>query len=71
MLLAVLSPSAAKAAPDLVRIVAAEAADAYPLLVVVPNVVKTNWAREAARRAGADDQHVGVGGGHKQPPAGA
>ena len=22
---------------------------AYPLLVVVPNVVKTNWAREAAR----------------------
>src|SRR5207237_9982234 len=28
---------------------AAEAANAYPLLVVVPNVVKTNWAREAAR----------------------
>jgi SNF2-related domain/Helicase conserved C-terminal domain len=27
----------------------AEAANAYPLLVVVPNVVKTNWAREAAR----------------------
>ncbi|MDQ1645274.1 MAG: hypothetical protein QOJ50_1458, partial [Cryptosporangiaceae bacterium] len=26
---------------------AAEAANAYPLLVVVPNVVKTNWAREA------------------------
>src|SRR5690242_21634773 len=26
-----------------------EAANAYPLLVVVPNVVKTNWAREAAR----------------------
>jgi hypothetical protein len=25
----------------------AEAANAYPLLVVVPNVVKTNWAREA------------------------
>ncbi len=25
------------------------AANAYPLLVVVPNVVKTNWAREAAR----------------------
>ena len=24
------------------------AADAYPLLAVVPNVVKTNWAREAA-----------------------
>ncbi|HEX9528871.1 MAG TPA: SNF2-related protein, partial [Streptosporangiaceae bacterium] len=30
---------------------AAEAANAYPLLVVVPNVVKTNWAREAARWA--------------------
>jgi hypothetical protein len=26
---------------------AAQAANAYPLLVVVPNVVKTNWAREA------------------------
>ncbi|MHA6782991.1 DEAD/DEAH box helicase [Pseudonocardia saturnea] len=26
---------------------AAEAANAYPLLVVVPNVVKTNWVREA------------------------
>ena len=30
-------------------LLAAEATDAYPLLVVVPNVVKTNWAREAAR----------------------
>jgi hypothetical protein len=30
-------------------LLAAEAADAYPLLVVVPNVVKNNWAREAAR----------------------
>src|SRR4051794_4701992 len=30
-------------------LLAAEAAMAYPLLVVVPNVVKTNWAREAAR----------------------
>ncbi|HET9079811.1 MAG TPA: DEAD/DEAH box helicase [Trebonia sp.] len=30
-------------------LLAAEAANAYPLLVVVPNVVKTNWAREAAR----------------------
>ncbi|SDX30120.1 Helicase conserved C-terminal domain-containing protein [Geodermatophilus africanus] len=30
-------------------LLAAEAADAYPLLVVVPNVVKRNWAREAAR----------------------
>ena len=29
-------------------LLAAEAADAYPLLVVVPNVVKTNWAREAS-----------------------
>jgi hypothetical protein len=30
-------------------LLAAEAADAYPLLVVVPNVVKINWVREAAR----------------------
>jgi hypothetical protein len=30
-------------------LLAAEAAGAYPLLAVVPNVVKTNWAREAAR----------------------
>ncbi len=28
-------------------LLAAEAAGAYPLLCVVPNVVKTNWAREA------------------------
>ena len=28
-------------------LLAAEAVGAYPLLVVVPNVVKTNWAREA------------------------
>jgi hypothetical protein len=28
-------------------LLAAKAADAYPLLVVAPNVVKTNWAREA------------------------
>jgi SNF2-related domain/Helicase conserved C-terminal domain len=28
-------------------LLAAETAGAYPLLVVVPNVVKTNWAREA------------------------
>jgi SNF2 family DNA or RNA helicase len=28
-------------------LLAAEAAGAYPLLVVVPNVVKTSWAREA------------------------
>jgi len=30
-------------------LLAAEAANAYPLVVVVPNVVKINWAREAAR----------------------
>jgi SNF2 family DNA or RNA helicase len=30
-------------------LLAAEKANAYPLLVVVPNVVKTNWAREAGR----------------------
>jgi SNF2 family DNA or RNA helicase len=29
-------------------LLAAQAAKAYPLLVVVPNVVKTSWAREAA-----------------------
>ncbi|MEO7070420.1 MAG: DEAD/DEAH box helicase [Nostocoides sp.] len=29
-------------------LLAAQAAGAFPLLVVVPNVVKTNWAREAA-----------------------
>ncbi|MCU1601637.1 MAG: helicase [Frankiales bacterium] len=28
-------------------LLAAKAADAFPLLAVVPNVVKTNWAREA------------------------
>ncbi|MCP3422191.1 DEAD/DEAH box helicase [Nocardioides pinisoli] len=30
-------------------LLAAQAADAYPLLVVCPNVVKTNWARETER----------------------
>ncbi|WP_244242231.1 DEAD/DEAH box helicase [Nocardioides seonyuensis] len=30
-------------------LLAAQAADAYPMLVVCPNVVKTNWAREAER----------------------
>jgi SNF2-related domain/Helicase conserved C-terminal domain len=30
-------------------LLAAEAANAYPLLVVVPSVVKVNWAREAGR----------------------
>jgi SNF2 family DNA or RNA helicase len=29
-------------------LLAAQVAEAYPLLVVVPNVVKTSWAREAA-----------------------
>jgi len=29
-------------------LLAAEAANAFPLLAVVPNVVKTNWAREAS-----------------------
>src|SRR3954454_24274242 len=29
-------------------LLAAQSAGAYPLLVVVPNVVKTSWAREAA-----------------------
>ena len=29
-------------------LLAAQAANAYPLLVVVPNVVKTNWAHEAS-----------------------
>jgi len=30
-------------------LLAAEAANAFPMLAVVPNVVKTNWAREAQR----------------------
>jgi superfamily II DNA or RNA helicase len=30
-------------------LLAAQAANAYPLLCVVPSVIKTNWAREAAR----------------------
>ena len=30
-------------------LLAAQVANAYPLLAVVPNVVKTNWAREAAQ----------------------
>jgi SNF2 family DNA or RNA helicase len=29
-------------------LLAAQVAEAYPLLAIVPNVVKTNWAREAA-----------------------
>jgi SNF2-related domain/Helicase conserved C-terminal domain len=38
---------AAAAAGHRTVLLAAEAAGAYPLLVVVPSVVKTNWAREA------------------------
>ena len=38
-------PGLGKAAQALL---AAQAANAFPLLVVVPNVVKTSWAREAA-----------------------
>ena len=30
-------------------VIAASVADAYPMLVVVPNVVKMNWAREVER----------------------
>jgi SNF2 family DNA or RNA helicase len=45
-------------------LLAAEAADAYPLLVVVPNVVKTNWAREAARWTPRRSATVVHGDGH-------
>ena len=38
----------ARARKDGEALLAAQAANAYPLLCVVPNVVKTNWAREAA-----------------------
>ena len=45
------APSCSPTSPGLGKtaqaLLAAQAADAYPLLVVVPNVVKTNWAREA------------------------
>jgi hypothetical protein len=44
-------------------LLAAEAANAYPLLVVVPNVVKTNWAREAARWTSHRPVTVVQGGG--------
>ena len=43
---------------------AAQAADAYPLLVVVPNVVKMNWAREAALWTPAHRATVVHGDGH-------
>ncbi|MCU1692556.1 MAG: putative helicase, superfamily [Frankiales bacterium] len=45
-------------------LLAAEAADAFPLLVVVPNVVKTNWAREAARWTPRHPATVVHGDGH-------
>ncbi len=46
-------------------LLAAEAANAYPLLVVVPNVVKTNWAREAARWTPLHPATVVQGDGEK------
>ena len=45
-------------------LLAAEAANAYPLLVVVPNVVKTNWAREAELWTPARSATVVHGDGH-------
>ncbi len=45
-------------------LVAARAAAAYPLLVVVPNVVKTNWAREAERWTPEHPATVIHGDGH-------
>jgi hypothetical protein len=45
-------------------LLAAEAANAYPLLVVVPNVVKTNWAREAGRWTPDRAATVVQGDGH-------
>ena len=45
-------------------LLAAEAANAYPLLVVVPNVVKTNWAREAGLWTPSRPATVVHGDGH-------
>ncbi|WP_110239377.1 DEAD/DEAH box helicase [Nocardioides gilvus] len=45
-------------------LLAAQAADAFPLLVVVPNVVKTNWAREAQRWVPRRTSTVIHGDGH-------
>lgn len=45
-------------------LLAAEAAGAYPLLVVVPNVVKTNWAREAGLWVPRRSATVVHGDGH-------
>jgi hypothetical protein len=41
------SPTSRASGKTAQALLAAQAADAYPLLAVVPNVVKTNWAREA------------------------
>ena len=38
-------------------LLAAQAANAFPLLVVCPNVVKTNWARETERWTPAPPRH--------------
>ena len=46
-------------------LLAAQAANAYPLLVVVPNVVKTNWAREAALWTPKHASTVIHGDGHE------
>jgi hypothetical protein len=45
-------------------LLAAEAATAFPLLVVVPNVVKTNWAREAGLWTPTRSATVVHGDGH-------
>ncbi len=45
-------------------LLAAEAANAYPLLVVVPSVVKINWAREAAMWTPNRSATVVHGDGH-------
>ena len=45
-------------------LLAAEAAGAYPLLVVVPNVVKTNWARETGLWTPSRSATVVHGDGH-------
>jgi superfamily II DNA or RNA helicase len=46
-------------------LLAAQAASAYPLLCVVPSVVKTNWAREAARWTPASSVTVIHGSGEQ------
>jgi hypothetical protein len=45
-------------------LLAAEAANAYPLLVVVPSVVKTNWVREAGLWTPNRSATVVQGNGH-------